>query len=64
MYGDILKSKKTLGWRTMLVFPELAMELATLGANRVRGGGGRSGLGDAGRQPGVGGALGFWGEGS
>jgi len=28
IYGDILKSKKTLGWRTMLVVPELEPELA------------------------------------
>lgn len=27
IYGDILRSKKTLGWRTMLVVPELEMEL-------------------------------------
>ena len=27
IYGDILKSKKTLGWRTMLVVPELEDEL-------------------------------------
>ena len=28
IYGDILRSKKTLGWRTMLVVPELEAELA------------------------------------
>ena len=27
IYGDILRSKKTLGWRTMLVVPELESEL-------------------------------------
>jgi len=27
MYSDILRSKRTLGWRTMLVIPELADEL-------------------------------------
>ncbi|KAH7290614.1 hypothetical protein KP509_30G057200 [Ceratopteris richardii] len=27
IYGDILRSKKELGWRTMLVVPELAKEL-------------------------------------
>ncbi|GBF93676.1 hypothetical protein Rsub_06779 [Raphidocelis subcapitata] len=27
IYGDILRSKKSLGWRTMLVVPELEMEL-------------------------------------
>ncbi len=30
IYGDILRSKKTLGWRTMLVVPELATELDIL----------------------------------
>ena len=30
IYGDILRSKKTLGWRTMLVVPELETELDTL----------------------------------
>ena len=30
IYGDILRSKKTLGWRTMLVVPELESELRTL----------------------------------
>ena len=28
VYGDVLQSKKTLGWRTMLVVPELETELA------------------------------------
>jgi hypothetical protein len=28
IFGDILRSKKTLGWRTMLVVPELAHEMA------------------------------------
>jgi hypothetical protein len=27
IYGDILKSKKSMGWRTMLIVPELEMEL-------------------------------------
>lgn len=27
IYGDILRSKKQIGWRTMLVIPELAVEL-------------------------------------
>eukprot|EP00898_Chlorokybus_atmophyticus_P002579 jgi/Chlat1/3321/Chrsp22S03415 len=27
IYGDILRSKKTLGWRTMLIVPELEKEL-------------------------------------
>lgn len=27
IYGDILKSKKAMGWRTMLIVPELQMEL-------------------------------------
>lgn len=30
IYGDILRSKKTLGWRTMLVVPELEAELRIL----------------------------------
>jgi hypothetical protein len=30
IYGDILRSKKTLGWRTMLVVPELHAELDVL----------------------------------
>ena len=30
IYGDILRSKKTLGWRTMLVVPELETELSIL----------------------------------
>ena len=30
IYGDILRSKKTLGWRTMLVIPELETELSIL----------------------------------
>ncbi|XP_024374893.1 uncharacterized protein [Physcomitrium patens] len=30
IYGDILRSKKELGWRTMLVVPELAVELDLL----------------------------------
>ncbi|VDQ16519.1 unnamed protein product [Trichobilharzia regenti] len=27
VYGDILKSKKTVGWRTYLIIPELANEV-------------------------------------
>lgn len=30
IYGDVLRSKKDLGWRTMLVIPELESELDTL----------------------------------
>ncbi|XAR61760.1 5'-nucleotidase [Bertholletia excelsa] len=30
IYGDILRSKKVLGWRTMLVVPELAKEVELL----------------------------------
>ncbi|XP_022875857.1 5'-nucleotidase domain-containing protein 4-like isoform X1 [Olea europaea var. sylvestris] len=30
IYGDILRSKKVLGWRTMLVVPELEREVALL----------------------------------
>ena len=32
IYGDILKSKKELRWRTCLIIPELEHELATLAA--------------------------------
>lgn len=35
IYGDVLRSKKALGWRTMLVIPELESELETL---KQRGG--------------------------
>ena len=35
IYGDILRSKKTLGWRTMLVVPELATELDILKKHQV-----------------------------
>lgn len=28
IFGDILKSKKVRGWRTFLIVPELAQELA------------------------------------
>ncbi|KXZ54522.1 hypothetical protein GPECTOR_4g587 [Gonium pectorale] len=31
IYGDIVKSKKDIGWRTMLVVPELELELEKLG---------------------------------
>lgn len=34
IYGDIVRSKKELGWRTMLVVPELEHELATLQSHR------------------------------
>lgn len=30
IYGDILRSKKALGWRTMLIVPELEKELEIL----------------------------------
>lgn len=30
IYGDILRSKKTIGWRTLLIVPELESELRTL----------------------------------
>ena len=33
IYGDILRSKKTLGWRTMLVVPELETELEVQAAH-------------------------------
>eukprot|EP00879_Flechtneria_rotunda_P000833 GHRR01000958.1.p1 GENE.GHRR01000958.1~~GHRR01000958.1.p1 ORF type:complete len:660 (+),score=216.69 GHRR01000958.1:198-2177(+) len=35
IYGDILRSKKSLGWRTMLVVPELESELALTEATRT-----------------------------
>jgi hypothetical protein len=38
IYGDILRSKKSLGWRTMLVVPELENELALQSKHKVRGG--------------------------
>lgn len=34
IYGDIVKSKKDIGWRTMLVVPELALELELAGRHR------------------------------
>jgi len=30
MYSDVLKSKRDLGWRTCLIVPEVAEELAML----------------------------------
>jgi 5'-nucleotidase len=37
IYGDVLRSKKSIGWRTMLIVPELQMELAHAGvAQRLR----------------------------
>lgn len=44
IYGDILRSKKTLGWRTMLVVPELATELDILSKHQVPGSNGRDTL--------------------
>ena len=35
IYGDVLSSK--LGWRTMLVVPELEAELEILSSNQVAG---------------------------
>lgn len=35
IYGDILRSKKSLGWRTMLVVPELETELRVLSRCKV-----------------------------
>lgn len=34
IYGDILRSKKVLGWRTMLVVPELEKEVRVLSSSR------------------------------
>ena len=39
IYGDVMRSKKTLGWRTMLVVPELAHELRCLEEAEQRGAG-------------------------
>ena len=36
IYGDVLRSKKALGWRTMLVIPELETELDGLERCKVR----------------------------
>ena len=36
IYGDFLRSKKTLGGRTMLVVPELATELDILQQHQVQ----------------------------
>lgn len=37
IYGDIVKSKKDIGWRTMLVVPELELELDKLNRSLVSG---------------------------
>ena len=37
MYADILRSKRTLGWRTCLVVPELTGEITTHKKNRAQG---------------------------
>jgi hypothetical protein len=34
--GDIVKSKKSVGWRTMLVVPELEVELSMQEHSKVR----------------------------
>mmetsp|Transcript_5816 Transcript_5816/g.7856 ORF Transcript_5816/g.7856 Transcript_5816/m.7856 type:complete len:242 (+) Transcript_5816:668-1393(+) len=36
IFGDILRSKKTLGWRTLLIVPELESELRTLSRKEIR----------------------------
>ena len=36
IYGDIVRSKKTIGWRTMLIVPELAHEIEVLEANKEK----------------------------
>jgi ribonucleotide monophosphatase NagD (HAD superfamily) len=36
IYGDIVKAKKEIGWRTMLVVPELQLELQLQEETRVR----------------------------
>ncbi|GFH22042.1 uncharacterized protein HaLaN_19443, partial [Haematococcus lacustris] len=35
IYGDIVKAKKAIGWRTMLVVPELAVELKLQGETQM-----------------------------
>ena len=35
IYGDILRSKKILGWRTMIVVPELDQEIKTLALQKT-----------------------------
>jgi HAD superfamily 5'-nucleotidase-like hydrolase len=37
IFGDILRSKKTLGWRTMLIVPEMDHELEVLEETREEG---------------------------
>ena len=37
IYGDIVKSKKSVGWRTMLVVPELTVELSMQEHSKVGG---------------------------
>jgi 5'-nucleotidase len=34
LYSDVLRSKRTLGWRTTLIVPELTNEMAVFRANR------------------------------
>lgn len=36
IYSDILRSKRTLGWRTCLIIPELPNEIATYKKHRAR----------------------------
>ena len=36
MYSDILRSKRTLGWRTCLVIPELENEMAVYTSHKAR----------------------------
>jgi len=36
IYGDILRAKKTIDWRTMLIVPELAHEIECLEANKEK----------------------------
>ena len=35
IYADIVNSKKTIGWRTMLVVPELELELDMVERTKV-----------------------------
>ncbi len=40
IYGDIVKAKQAIGWRTLLVVPELAVELQVQESTKVGKGGG------------------------
>ncbi len=63
IYGDIVKSKKSLGWRTMLVIPELESELAKTEQatyDELKRCGAGAVLGRAGAVAGAGAGRGLW----